>query len=290
MIKRNLLKFGVVVMVSACMVGCGNKNEESKPVETTTGVVAEVETTTTPEVETTTSVEVETTTEEPTTEEVTTEAPTEKPTEAPTQKPTEAPTQKPTEAPTQKPTMSIEEIMELQRLEDIDSIIKPYVKSNGADGLAEGLMHLTDTYMLNDIKFQFHGQYTDEQFNDMVYGQGIDWIACACQGAVKRWGTNDGYPKADGTTRGYTKADIKQFLLDWNWSEADAEYIASYWEKNASEKPTFDLFKRNKDYVERANASGFATKAEVRGTLTGCGRTQDEIAYALSFCTLPETR
>ena len=282
MIKRNLLKFGVVVMVSACMVGCGNKNEESKPVETTTGVVAEVETTTTPEVETTTSVEVETTTEEPTTEEVTTEAPTEKP--------TEAPTQKPTEAPTQKPTMSIEEIMELQRLEDIDSIIKPYVKSNGADGLAEGLMHLTDTYMLNDIKFQFHGQYTDEQFNDMVYGQGIDWIACACQGAVKRWGTNDGYPKADGTTRGYTKADIKQFLLDWNWSEADAEYIASYWEKNASEKPTFDLFKRNKDYVERANASGFATKAEVRGTLTGCGRTQDEIAYALSFCTLPETR
>ena len=64
MIKRNLLKFGVVAILSISMVGCGSKNEESKPVETTTSV----EEVTTEEVTTE-----ETTTEEATTEEVTTE-------------------------------------------------------------------------------------------------------------------------------------------------------------------------------------------------------------------------
>ena len=95
MLKRTLMKLGVIAIVSACLIGCSSKNEESKPIETTTDIVTEVETTTPPietekptETITEAPVEAETTTPEiETTSPVETEAPTTKPVE--TEKPTE---------------------------------------------------------------------------------------------------------------------------------------------------------------------------------------------------------
>ena len=253
MIKRNLLKFGVVVMASACMVGCGSKAEESKPIETT-GVVAEVETTTTPEVETTTPVETEKPTEAPTQEP--TVAPTEKPTEAPTQKPTEKPTekptQKPTEAPTQKPTEAPFEIIgeinppteapvtwqELMALYNVDWYCS-WAKTKS------GLM----CSPLSDEEIQ-------EAYNS------VDWKEKAKGAAFARFGTSDGH----------TAESVKRSLEAWLYTDEEVAYAVAEWSKN----PPVNAPERRYD------------KALERLKTTALETTEGEMRWVLSSYTLEE--
>ena len=106
MIKRNLLKFGVIAMVSACLVGCGDDNKK-KSQETTSTIEIKTEEETTLQEETTSfvveNVTQETTTETPT-EQVTTEPLTEKQTEKKTEKQTEKKTEKKTQKVTESTT------------------------------------------------------------------------------------------------------------------------------------------------------------------------------------------
>lgn len=213
MIKRNLLKFGVVVMASACMVGCGSKATDNKPVETTTGVVAEVETTTTP-------VEVETTTEEPTTEEVTTEAPTEKPTEAPTQKPTEAPTQKPTEAPTQKPTEAPTQKPTEKPFEIIGEINPPTEAPITWQEIMEAHNIYWHNSWTNTKTYLMCSPLSDEEIKEAY--NSVDWKEKAKGAAFARFGTSDGH----------TAESVKRNLEAWLYTDEEVAYAVAEWSKN----------------------------------------------------------
>lgn len=280
MIKRNLLKFGVVVMVSACLVGCGSKAEESKPVETT-GVVAEVETTA-PEIETTTPVEVETT------EEVTTESPTEAPTEAPTEKPTEAPTKKPvetqepTEAPTTKPVEKpTQKSTEAPKSEDSgfnppteapidDAFIREYALSIANEGKELNSCTFYNTGSIQVVEAVYcYGYNTKEEAKEMVYSLGINWKEKARDAAFARFGTDNGH----------TAESVRMHLTRWQYAEDEVEYAVSEWSKNPPAQPLYPAYEDAYEWLKTRDLA--TTDSERRGTLYDKGYTDDEINYAI---------
>ena len=276
MIKRNLLKFGVVVMASACLVGCGSKATENKPVKETTGVVAEVETTTPVEVETTTPVEVETTTPEV---ETTTPVETEKPTEAPTETPTEKPTQKPTEAPTEKPTQKpTESPKPTEAPKSENSGFNPPTEAprdyreialRTANEFKDSPLLFYHTGSIVVVNQLYFDGLSEKEAKEMTYSLGIDWKEKARDAAFARFGTDNGH----------TAESVREHLIRWQYAEDEVEYAVSEWSKNPPAQPLHPAYE---DAYECLKISTLATTdSQRRGKLYYLGYTDDEINYAI---------
>lgn len=300
--KRNLyigLCLGLTVTLGSAIAlsGCGSKAKESS--SKTTEIVAEVETTkpveTVKPTEAPTEKPVEQVTQKPT--EKPTEAPTEKPTEKPTQKPTEKPvekvtqkpvvqqtekpTQKPTQAPTQKPVEKVtekptqapqKEWTPAPEFQEEDTSLEEdalYYATGCIDKI--GYHSISSTYVISNL---IPTGASEAELKKVVYSIGIDWKERAREAAFARFGTDNGH----------TADSVRKHLLRWGYLEDEVEYAVSKWSKNPPAKPSVDGYKSARSYAEKV----ITNKSGARGCLKMFGYTDDEIAYALQFCNLPE--
>ena len=303
MIKRNLLKFGVIVMVSACLVGCGDDNKK-KSQETTSVVETTTEEETTSLVvdnePTTEIVTEEVTTEAPTTEAVTekaTEPTTEKATEKATEKKTQKPTQKPAQKPTQKPVETTtqsyldSQVKEATIYDALDSYIR-IIRSEtayrtesrakewtgyanpGGCGAVFGKSYLNELVLLG---------LTQAEAEDLVYNKsGVNWGERAYEALKWRFSTQDisMYTGVAGDHYDYSEAALRDYLSDCR--PQDIDYAVAKWLANPTATTPYNWFEECK--IKATNGKSTATsKEEFISHAMHEGFTYEEAVWASQF-------